>query len=154
MQELGAEHFESSVRPALQWRYVTSDNLGTSGDILPEVHRLFESDNFTPTPKPNLLQPNLRRGKSVALALVLEVKGVDEAGNPFQEVVVTERVAADRVWFSWKKKLAEQTALTIVLPDGTSEEMATVGRVIERAEENLVEAQFTQIPENWVVRSR
>ena len=153
LEQWCAEHFESSIRPALQWRYVTSDNLGTSGDILSEVHRLFESDNFTPTPKPNLLQPNLRRGKSVALALVLEVKGVDEAGNSFQEAVVTERVAADRVWFLLKKKLAEQTALTIVLPDGSSKETVTVGRVMERAEENLVEAQFTQIPENWVVRS-
>lgn len=154
LEQWCAEHFESSIRPALQWRYVTSDNLGTSGDILPEVHRLFESDNFTPTPKPNLLQPTMKRRKSVALALVLEIKGVDEAGNPFQEAVVTERVAADRVWFPLKMKVTEQTALTIVLPDGTSEEMATVGRVVERAEETLVEAQFTQIPKNWVVRSQ
>ena len=100
------------------------------------------------------LQPTRKRQKSVALALVLEVKGVDEAGNPFQEAVVTERVAADRVWFLLKKKLAEQTALTIVLPDGSSMESVTVGRLVERAEENLVEAQFTQIPKNWVVRSQ
>ncbi|MBI4460233.1 MAG: hypothetical protein HY648_09280 [Acidobacteria bacterium] len=152
LEQWCGEHFESSIRPALQWRYVTSDSLGTSGDILPEVHRLFENDNFTPTPQPNLLQPHLRRGKSVALALVLPVKGVDETGNPFEETVVTERVAADRLWFPLKKKVARQATLKIVLPDGNSEETVTISRVIERAEGNLVEAQFDQVPENWVVR--
>ncbi|MBI4458523.1 MAG: GGDEF domain-containing protein [Acidobacteria bacterium] len=146
------QHFEVP-RPSLQWRYVTSENLGTSGDILAEIHRLFEQDNFSPSSKSNLLQPNFRREKSVALALILEVRGTDEEGNSFRETVVTERVAADRVWFPLKKRLAEESTLTIILPDGNSEETVKVSRLVERPDENLVEAQFTKTPENWVVRS-
>ena len=136
----------------LQTRGVTSDALGSSGEILLEVQRLLESGTSVADSSSPAVDPYGRREKSVGLTLELQVKGVDRAGNPFEESVLTERVAADRVWFPLKKHLPEQASLTLAFRDRNTPETVTVTRLLERGEEQLVEAQFAKTPENWVIR--
>jgi len=132
-------------------RGVTTQNLGLSGDILLEVQRLLGNDNVgTPEAPPE--SEFGRREKSVGLALDLRVTGVDREGQPFQEAVVTERVASDRIWFPLKKHLPDHCDLSIEFQDGSFLESAKVTRLLERGKEQLVEAQFANPPANWVIR--
>jgi len=138
--------------PAIRARAVTSQNLGLSGDILLEVNRLLE--NQTPGSLPESVPaPDFgRREKSVGLALDLRITGVDREGQPFQEAVVTERVASDRVWFALKKPVPTNSDLKIAFHDGSFLESAKITRLLERGKDQLVEAQFAHPPENWVIR--
>ncbi|MBI4443348.1 MAG: hypothetical protein HY649_08240 [Acidobacteria bacterium] len=143
---------DSSSRAELLWRSFTTDNLAASGDVLLQTQRLLEEQERSskaaanPTPLPS------RRAKSVGLSLALQVHGRDQQGNTFQEAVVTERVATDRIWFILNKHLEEKTLLTIASPDGAFQQAATVISLVERGEDRVVEARFDRTPENWVVR--
>jgi hypothetical protein len=143
-------HVETA--PAIRTRGVTSQNLGLSGDILVEVNRLLENDKTASAPEAAVTAEFGRREKSVGLALDLRVAGFDREGQPFQEAVVTERVASDRVWFALKKPVPTQSSLKISFHDGSFLESATVTRLLERGKDQLVEAQFAHPPENWVIR--
>ena len=77
---------------------------------------------------------------------------MDREGRTFQEAVLTERVAYDRMWFALKKHLPAQCNLKVSFQDGSFLESAKVTRLLERGEEQLVEAQFANPPENWVIR--
>ena len=138
--------------PEFHVRGVTAENLGLSGDILLEVRRLMANEQPDLVPQRQATDSQSRREKSVCLSLELQVKGVDQAGESFEESVRTERVAADRVWFPLKKHLPAHSDLTITCHDGSFLETATVRRLLDRGEERLVEAQFAKTPENWVVR--
>ena len=132
-------------------RGVTTQNLGLSGDILLEVQRLLGNDNLV-APEASAESEFGRREKSVGLALDLRVTGVDREGKPFQEAVLTERVASDRIWFPLKKHLPDGCSLSIEFQDGSFLESARVTRLLERGKEQLVEAQFANPPANWVIR--
>ena len=143
---------DSFSRADLLWRSFTTDNLAASGDVLLQTQRLLEEQERSakaaanPTPLPS------RRAKSVGLSLTLQVQGRDQQDNSFQESVVTERVATDRIWFILNKNLAENALLTIASPDGAFQHAATVIGKVKRGEDCLVEARFDRPPENWVVR--
>lgn len=132
-------------------RGVTSQNLGQSGDILLEVQHLLGNEmvNVSDAASGNEFA---RREKSVGLALDLRVSGVDQEGKPFRETVLTERVASDRIWFPLKQHLPIDCDLTIAFQDGSFLESAKVTRLLERGQEQLVEAQFAKPPANWVIR--
>jgi GGDEF domain-containing protein len=144
-------HVDSDL-PEFQLRGVTSDNLGVSGDILQEVRRLLENGQLGAAAQPEAGHSWSRREKGVSLALEFQVTGVDQGGQSFQECVRTERVAADRIWFPLKKHLPANSDLTIASQDGSFLEAATVTHLLDRGDEQLVEAQFAKIPENWVLR--
>ncbi len=146
------EQHVGEERAAVQARAITTENPGISGDILLEVQGLLETGDRT-SGSPATPQPGWRREKSVGLALEAQVQGIDQAGNPFQESIVTERVASDRVWFPLKARLSEKASLTITFREGGIQETAVVARLVPRGEERLVEAQFSKTPENWVVRA-
>jgi len=133
-------------------RGITAQNLGLSGDILLEVQRLLENETTGSTSGLAAGSEFGRREKSVGLTLDLRVTGVDREGRPFQEAVLTERVASDRIWFPFKKHLAAHCDLKIAFHDGSFLESAKVTRLLERGGEQLVEAQFANPPENWVIR--
>ena len=151
LEKWAESHFDNAA-PALQARGVTSDNLGLSGDILIEVQRLLDNEQSAPASQPMGTPSVGRREKSVGLTLELRVKGVDQEGQPFQESVLTERVASDRIWFPVKRHLPVHSGLTISFHDGSFLETATVTRLLDRGEEQLVEAQFSKTPDNWVIR--
>jgi GGDEF domain-containing protein len=150
--EKWAESQSGSSSPEFHFRGVTSDSLGLSGEILLEVRRLMVGEQPGVAPTPEAANAVGRREKSISLAIGLQVKGMDRAGQSFEEPVITERVAADRVWFPLKKNLAAYCDLTIRSHDGSLQEVVTVTRLLERGGEQLVEAQFAKTPENWVVR--
>jgi len=150
--ERWAQNHLDSEPLEFQVRGVTSENLGLSGDILAEVRYLLESEQAKAAAQPETARSWGRREKGVSLALELQVKGVDQEGRSFQESVRTERVASDRVWFPLKKHLPANSDLTITSQDGSFLEAATVTHLLDRGEEQLVEAQFAKIPENWVLR--
>jgi GGDEF domain-containing protein len=145
------ERLPRGGRPALRWRGITELNLGSTGDILAETHRLLEQHSRQADHNEGVSQA--RPEKSIALALDVEIHGVDRRGNPFREKVVTERVAADRIWFEWKQDLAEQTPLTVVIADRNLEESAELARWIVRGEERVAEVRFAHTPERWVLRA-
>lgn len=145
------QHF-GEERASLQTRAITAENPGTAGDILLEVQGLLESGSLAAGPLA-AGPPGWRREKSVGLALEAQVNGIDREGNSFQEYIVTERVASDRVWFALKAHLPEKASLLITFREGSILETAIVTRLVPRGEEQLVEAQFSKIPENWVVRA-
>jgi hypothetical protein len=132
-------------------RGVSTQNLGLSGDILLEVQRLLGNGNVGAHDAASEGEFG-RREKSVGLALDLRVTGVDREGRPFQEAVLTERVASDRIWFPLKKHLPVDCNLSIEFQDGSFLESAKVTRLLERGDEQLVEAQFANPPANWVIR--
>ena len=151
LEKWAEAHFDGAP-PTFQARGVTSDNPGLSGDILLETQRLLDNEQFgTATQPPTPAGPG-RREKSVGLALELRIKGVDAEGHPFLESVLTERVASDRIWFPSKKQMPIHSGLTISFHDGSFLETATVTRLLERGEGQLIEAQFSKTPENWVIR--
>ena len=141
----------ASADSIIHARGFTSQNLGLCGDILLEVQRLLgnETEGTAEAPAENEFG---RREKSVGLALDLRVTGVDREGKPFQEAVLTERVASDRIWFPLKKHLPAHCNLSIAFQDGSFLESAKVTRLLERGKEQLVEAQFANPPANWVIR--
>ncbi len=145
--------FEEAARPEIRWRGITTDTLGETGDILLEVQGLLENRGDVPVPPLTVPRPRWQREKSVALAMELDVSGVDGKGSTFQERVVTERVASDRIWFLLDKDLSEQTPLKVASPSGDLQQTAMVTYLIPRAEGQLVEAQFSKTPDRWVVRT-
>ena len=147
------ERLSGASRPALRWRGFTESSLGSTGDILAETHRLLERQGHQTNRGAAPGGSQTRREKSIALALDVEIRGVDRRGKPFREKVVTERVAADRIWFPWKQELAEQTPLTVVVPDRNLEESAELARWIVRGEERVAEVRFAHTPERWVLRA-
>ena len=151
LEKWAEAHFDSAS-PAFQTRGVTSDSLGLSGDILIEVQRSLDNEQAAPASQLSATPSLGRREKSVGLTLELRVKGIDREGQPFQESVLTERVASDRIWFPLKKHLPVHSGLTISFQDGSFLETATVTRLLERGEGQLIEAQFSKTPENWVIR--
>jgi len=116
-----------------------------------EVQHLLGNETAG-SPEPPAESEFGRREKSVGLALDLRVTGVDREGNPFQEAVLTERVASDRIWFPSKKHLPVHCNLSIAFQDGSFLESAKVTRLLERGKDQLVEAQFANPPANWVIR--
>ncbi|MBI4464841.1 MAG: hypothetical protein HY647_09080 [Acidobacteria bacterium] len=146
------QHFDPSSCPELLWTSLTTDDLTSSGDILLQTQRLLEERKRTSRSNASSNPLPSRRSKSVGLALTLQVQGKDPLGNCFQEAIVTERVATDRIWFTLNTDIAEQTPLTIVAPDGAFQHVATVIHRVKRGEEQLVEARFDKPPEQWVVR--
>ena len=151
MEKWCEEHLEKAQRLVLQWRAVVSDNLNTSGDILFYTQRLLDNENLlAPAPQEKPQQP-WQREKSVAIAMELQIHGTDGQGDRFQEAILTERVARDRIWFALNKNLAEQSSLTVTGRNGAFQELATVIRLLQRNGEQLVEAQFAKPPANWVV---
>jgi GGDEF domain-containing protein len=151
LEKWAETHFDSN---ALEFhlRGITTSNLGLSGDILLEIRRLLVNEQPAVAPQPQAADSLGRREKSVSLVMELQVKGVDQAGQSFEESVRTERVASDRVWFPLKKHLPANSDLTIASQDGSFLEAATVTHLLDRGDEQLVEAQFAKIPENWVLR--
>ena len=148
---VSGEVFSDPPVPMIRARGFTSQNLGLSGDILLEVQRLLGNETAGAPEAPAGSEFG-RREKSVGLALDLRITGVDQDGKPFQEAVVTERVASDRIWFPLKKHLPVHCNLSICFQDGSFLESAKVTRLLERGKEQLVEAQFANPPANWVIR--
>jgi hypothetical protein len=140
-----------SAAELIRARGFTSQNLGLCGDILLEVQRLLGNESEAARQSPVESEFG-RREKSVGLALDLRVTGVDREGKPFQEAVLTERVASDRIWFPLNKHLPAHCNLSIAFQDGSFLESAKVTRLLERGTEQLVEAQFANPPANWVIR--
>lgn len=140
-----------SADSTISARGFTSQNLGLCGDILLEVQRLLGNESEAADEAPAESEFG-RREKSVGLALDLRVTGVDREGKPFQEAVLTERVASDRIWFPLNKHLPAHCNLSIAFQDGSFLESAKVTRLLERGKEQLVEAQFANPPANWVIR--
>lgn len=151
LEDWREERFEATSRPELHLRAVTSTCLGISGDILVQVQRLLDGNDF-PSSAPNNFLEALQHAKSVGLALDLQVLGVDQEGRPFQEDIRTERITTDRIWFPMDKKLPERCYLTISSPKSDIQGFATVTNVIQRAGERVVEAQFSKTPDNWVIK--
>ena len=156
LEQWCTQHMEADQPPELSTRGVTTETLTASGDILRQTQRLLEEQELSasvPSPPPShSLKQQWRRTKSVGLTLEFHVRGTDQEGNPFQEAIVTERVATDRLWFVLRNnEVPEQSSLTIVSLDGAFEEVATVAALTERGDEHVVEAQFEKIPENWVL---
>ena len=147
------ERLPGASRPALRWRGFTESSLGSTGDILVETQRLLEQQGHQANRGAAVGGSQARPEKSIALALDVEIRGVDRRGKPFREKVVTERVAADRIWFTWKQEVAEQTPLTVVVADRNLEECAELARWIVRGEERVAEVRFAHTPERWVLRA-
>ncbi len=154
MDQWVEERLPGANRPALRWRGFTESSLGSTGDILVETQRLLERQghqaNRSAAPGGSQTRPEK---SSIGLALEVEIRGVDRRGKPFRDKVVTERVAADRIWFLWKQEVAEQTPLTVVVPDRNIEESAELARWIVRGEERVAEVRFARTPERWVLRA-
>ena len=145
------EHFEAAVRPALQWRAASSTSLDSRGDILLETQRLLEREKRVAAgSKTESSKAGSKREKGIALALELEITGEDQNKKFFEEKVVTERIAADRFWCTFKPSLAEMSQVTVSAPDGSFCEQAVL---VRWGEDRVAEIQFAKIPARWVIRS-
>jgi hypothetical protein len=79
------------------------------------------------------------------------VTGTDAAGEQFCDRIVTQRVAADSIWFPWRREMAEGAAVQITDRDGLLCETGLVVGFTAKDNERIAEVRFPKPPANWVM---
>lgn len=145
------ERFEAHSRPTLESRGCTTLQLGQAGDILRETQMLLDQCQRGCNPQLDVQRNQTRREKSVGLTLPLEISGLDSSGSVFSDLITTERVSKDCIWFVWQREMDEKTSLKVKDADGMICATATLTAIVKRGGERVAEVRFLKSPEKWVV---
>jgi hypothetical protein len=149
------ERFEAHSRPTLQSRGVTTQALGQAGgqvnDILRETQAMLDEQPLRLNPLAQAKRSQARREKSVGLTLPFSIAGIDAKGEQFADRIVTQRVAADCIWFAWSREIETGATLQVTDRDMSICENATLIGFTTREGERIAELRFTKPPSNWVM---
>lgn len=149
------ERFEAHTRPTLESRAFTTQTLGEKrgevNDILRETQQLLDEQPLRVNPQVQSSRPQTRREKSVGLTLPFSISGTDANGESFCDRIVTQRVAADCIWFAWTREISAGATVQITDRDGTMSETGTLVAFSRKDGEPIAEVRFPKPPQNWVM---
>ena len=149
------ERFEAPSRPTLESRAFTTQTLGESrgqvNDILRETQKLLDELPLRVSPQVESNRTQTHREKSVGLTLPFSISGTDSSGEPYCDRIVTQRVAADCIWFAWTREVPAGSRVQVTDRDGTMTETGTVVGFAAQDGENIAEVRFPKPPQNWVM---
>lgn len=149
------DRFEAHSRPTLQSRGFSAQNLGAPNgpvnDILRETQNLLDEQPLRSNPQAQPKSLPTHREKSVGLTLQFSISGTDANGEDFSDRIVTQRVAADCIWFAWSRELAPGATVQVADRDGAISETGTLIGYATKDDEKIAEVRFPKPPKHWVM---